>query len=408
MSVNNTGVRADIPRPTTPSGAGAAAGAAFVPSNVPNNPSQNNKGDPLGNATVSLLRYMFEVLPGRATGAPVPVASDAQTRTPQLMASVHAQDAVAAQQQSWDSAFWVKAGNVFSETVDGLGRLVGVLARHARLPHMGPMAAAAAPLARPSANTLRELEASLTPHFTLEKSEALLRYEADGGDVADDLVILFPDPDHTDKNVQKSLDAVVHMLMQVERGDRLMKEHASANTVSKERIAAVCGVPADVCDIFTEPASTAELLQRASDTVRAAIDLLQWYVPNLPDADADVLVATVQKIDLRKTTAVSFLIKEINTYSSKVNPNVERERRVRWKTFYDVNMKYQTGIQDTSGSRSSRYLEQADAKRAQLAKGAKLLVIFGSAHVDDVRTGMLKDPKKKYLIANLKPVKVEL
>lgn len=384
-------------------------GAAVLASVPPiNNKSNSNSGDPLGNATSSLLVYMFEVLPGRMTGRLVPEASGAQSWTPQLMASAHAQAAVAAHQTSWDSGFWVRAGDALSMGFDGVGGLVSFLGQHARLPHLGPTGAGAAAAPSRPAQSLLALEASLSDDFTIEKSEALLRYQAEGGDDADDLVILIPDPDHGDEDVQKRLMAAIHRLMQIDRGDRLMKEFAGLASTSKERIADVCGVLAKACDIFVEPPTTADVLKMAAETVQAAVVLLDWYVPHLPNTDAETLITAFAKIDLQKTTAVSYLIREINTYTEKVDHRVAPERMVRWKAFSEVNERYQSSILRTRASRSAVYLQQGDEERAKMPKQAKLLLVFGSQHANDCRDRILKDTTKKYLIGNLKPSKIEL
>ncbi|WP_137921127.1 hypothetical protein [Hydrogenophaga sp. 2FB] len=127
------------------------------------------------------------------------------------MASVHAQDAVAANQSSWDSGLWVTAGDAFMAAWDSLE---GVIKRRdasvdpadvgAPRVESKPQLPAVAPRA-----TLWELENRLSRDFIITKSKALIDYQRKGGNDGTGLVVIFGDTAHADEAVQALLDKAV-------------------------------------------------------------------------------------------------------------------------------------------------------------------------------------------------------
>ncbi|MDO9437207.1 hypothetical protein [Hydrogenophaga sp.] len=414
MSVNNTGARANIPTPpSSQPGAGTSAGTLLVPSNAPNNPSRDNKGDPLGNATVLVLHYMFEVLPGRMTGALTPVASDAQSRTPQLMASAHAQDAITANQSTWDSGLWVSAGTAFAAGFERIDIVVTHAAARAPSLHAGQARATGAPAVRPAMN-LREIEAILSDDFTLEKSRGLLRHEKNGDGSADELTIFLPDPNHRFAKVQSLLTSALRKLVNPELGDRVLLESLGWEKQSKERLEAACrGIPRTSCDFFKEPPSSQEALDLNVKTRDAYVDFFLWFEGHLPSASAQKLHASLTSIDYGKTSAVSHLLALSDEYKGEVNDDTRTEMELRLDKLREINMLYQTKILAISPERTSAYFNQVVTARAALLRKSLLVTIQGSSHYSGNIAGspgsrrlILDDAKKRYLVANLKKDKI--
>ncbi len=409
MNASNAGPRADVPQPpVSQMGAGVRGGTTFVPLNAPNNPSRDNKGDAVGNAVSSVLEYVFEVLPGRATGALMPVASDAQARTPQLMASVHAQDAVEANRLSWDSVAWVRAGDVLAAGFERIEGVVAYVAEHAPSLHIGPAGAESAPTAR-TPMSLLELDTCLSEHFTLEKSRGLQRYEKAGGVSADELIIFIPDPDHRSDRVQSLLDATLSKLVQADLGDRVLLENVGWQYLTDAQLQERCrGIPRSNCDFFRETPSVDELLTLNVKTRDAFIHFLVWLGDHVPAPSARTLEASLRQINFGKTQAVSLLIVLVNEYQAKVNPDARAEMEKRFDQADKINVEYQSKVQAMSQDRSNAYVDQVAVMRAAMPKGAKLVTIQGSSHYDESRKVILSDTKQRYLIANMKMGKDDL
>lgn len=390
MSVNNTGVRADSPRPTTPSGAGAAARATFVPSNTPNNPSRDNKGDALGNATVSLLRYVFEVLPGRATGALAPVASDAQTRTPQLMASVHAQDAVAANQSSWDSGLWVTAGDAFMTAWNGLE---GVIQRRdasvdpagvgVRRVESKPQLPAVAPRA-----TLRELEDRLSRDFIITKSKALIDYQRMGGNDGTGLVVLLGDASHADDAVQALLDKAVKDNARPDLGDRGLFE--SVGGTDKQKLSHCRTLPPEHCNFFSEPSSSNDIAIAGAQLARALKDMLLWLSPRLRDAGATEVSREMRKLAADPAVVghsdgmyrmSELLDRHLALYEDKLRskPREYAELVRRYQQRVEYSEKFHAAIHAANPARDESYWRQL---RQAAVEGSNAFSTIGSGHTD--------------------------
>lgn len=392
MSVNNTGVRADIPKPpSSQPGSGAGGGTSFVPSTAPNNPSKDNKGDPLGNATVSLLHYMFEVLPGRVTGALTPVASEAQSRTPQLMASVHAQDAVAANQSSWDSGFWVSAGGALSMGFDGLSSLTESRAR--------PAVAADTPTVKPRA-LLRDLEASLSVNYKIEKSRGQLRHERKGGDGIAGLTVLLPERAHSDELERSRRRSVVSEYFRPDRGDKVLLELVGWEKASREGRQAACDVDLEYCEFFTEPASINGWVEAFVEARDVLVETLVWMNTHLSPADSQQVSEAAKDIDLGHTNALQSLRGLLEQYVVRLPPDQAAEISRKNEAIRKGIKAYLEKVTSTSLERSKQYLLQGEALRARMPKEAVLFQISGSGHVDDVKVVVLNDVKHRYLLGN--------
>lgn len=389
--------------PQTPSSPSTSQLGAALLASTPliNNKSNSSAGDPLGNAASSLLVYMFDVLPGRVTGRLAPATSEAQSQTPQLMASVHAQDAVAAQQQSWDSVWWVRAGDALAAGFGGLGQVAGYVSE--RLPSLtiGPQGAHAASTIRPPM-ALSEIESALSQHFTVEKSKGLLAYQKTGGEHPDHLVIFLADGGHSDDAIQATLHKTVRALVRPAHGDRLMRELAHWETASQSTLKQNCPIDLKYCTFYTEPSEEKPTGHLLHETVNAFMDAAVWMRDAMPKSEGVKFHQRLISFNYETGSCILEIRDLMLEFGDKVYSHLSGELDTRYQTLTEIHNRYIASVHATSPARSTSYISQTLDKRAAMPKEARLLSIQGEAHIDDFKDDILRNRKKNYLVATMK------
>lgn len=394
MSLNNTSVRANVSLPTTPP---PTSGTTTPPvtSGMPSNPSTDHKGDVLGNATMSAYNYVFKELPGRLTGALVPMPSDAQSRTPQLMASAHAQDVVEANRQSWDSAFWVKAGDALAAGFHGLGQWTLYVSDSLPPLNLGLSGAYAASTV-PGPASLTEIEARLSRMFTTEKSQGLLTHEKKGKN-PDNLIVWLTDSAHDNDAVRTRLNAAVRDLVKTARGDRVLIEQVNGALLSAATLEAKCGVTLSHCAAFKEPPESMETAKFAERTLKGYKDLLDWMGSHLPAADSLDLQQRMQTINFKESSNITKMSDTVTQFKLRVLDEDEMDDRE--EALEAVKSSFYRSVEKYSKLRSKSYLEQTGPACAALPLGAILVIRTGRDHYSDVRDTVMKS-KQPYLVAH--------